>query len=66
MFCESIVMRKCLRKINTLLKLGTIGFVLNFTGLFIMENNILPTVIVLYGCYTLYTNRVDYLMIRTI
>ena len=48
-------MRKWFKKNeNTLLKLGTIGFVLNFTGLFIMENNILPTVIVLWLLYSIY------------
>tara|TARA_Y100001970_G_scaffold202519_1_gene246546 strand:+ start:358 stop:537 length:180 start_codon:yes stop_codon:yes gene_type:complete len=39
---------------NTLLKLGAIGFVLNFTGLFIKEDNILPMIIVIWLLYSIY------------
>ena len=49
------VMRKWFKKNeNTLLKLGAIGFILNFTGLFIIENNILPTIIVIWLLYSIY------------
>ena len=49
------VMRKWFKKNeNALLKLGAIGFVLNFTGLFIIENNILPIIIVIWLLYFIY------------
>tara|TARA_Y100000768_G_scaffold357226_1_gene312144 strand:- start:270 stop:440 length:171 start_codon:yes stop_codon:yes gene_type:complete len=48
-------MRKWFKKNeNTLLKLGAIGFVLNFTGLFIIEDNILPIIIVIWLLYSIY------------
>ena len=49
------VMRKWFKKNeNALLKLGAIGFVLNFTGLFIIEDNILPIIIVIWLVYSIY------------
>ena len=49
------VMRKWFKKNeNALIKLGAIGFVLNFTGLFIIEDNILPTLIVIWLLYSIY------------
>ena len=49
------VMRKWFKKNeNALIKLGAIGFVLNFTGLFILGNNILPTIIVIWLFYSIY------------
>ena len=49
------VMRKWFKKNeNALIKLGAIGFVLNFTGLFIMEDNILLTLIVIWFLYSIY------------
>ena len=49
------VMRKWFKKNeNVLIKLGAIGFVLNFTGLFIMDDNILPTIMVTWLLYSIY------------
>ena len=49
------VMRKWFKKNeNKLIKLGAIGFVLNFTGLFIIDNNILPIIIVIWLLYSIY------------
>ena len=54
-YLHMTVMRKWFKKNeNTLLKLGAIGFVLNFTGLFIIENNILPIIIVIWLLYSIY------------
>ena len=54
-YLNMAVMRKWFKKNeNTLLKLGAIGFVLNFTGLFILGNNILPTIIVIWLFYSIY------------
>tara|TARA_Y100000748_G_C15103964_1_gene335544 strand:+ start:212 stop:391 length:180 start_codon:yes stop_codon:yes gene_type:complete len=39
---------------NALIKLGAIGFVLNLTGFFIIEDNILPTIIVIWLLYSIY------------
>ena len=55
------VMRKWFKKNeNALIKLGAILFVLNFISLFPIEDNILP-IMISFGCFTLYTNREDYL-----
>jgi len=49
------LMSKLFKKYEkTLLKLGAIGFVLNFTGLFIIEDNILPIIIVIWLLYSIY------------
>ena len=54
-YLHMAVMRRWFKKNeNTLLKLGAIGFVLNFTGLFIIENNILPIIIVIWLLYSIY------------
>ena len=54
-YFNMIVMRKWFKKNeNALIKLGAIGFVLNFTGLFISEDNILPTIIVIWLFYSIY------------
>ena len=54
-YLNMAVMRKWFKKNeNALIKLGTIGFVLNFTGLFILGNNILPTIIVIWLFYSIY------------
>ena len=49
------VMRKWFMKNeNGLIKLGAILFVLNFTGLFIKEDNILPIIIIIWLFYSIY------------
>ena len=49
------VMRKWFKKNeNGLIKLGAILFVLNFTGLFIKEDNILPIIIIIWLFYSIY------------
>ena len=54
-YLNMAVMRKWFKKNeNALIKLGAIGFVLNFTGLFILGNNILPTIIVIWLFYSIY------------
>ena len=54
-YLNMAVMRKWFKKNeNTLIKLGAIGFVLNFTGLFIIDNNILPIIIVIWLLYSIY------------
>ena len=54
-YLNMAVMRKWFKKNeNALIKLGAIGFVLNFTGLFISEDNILPTIIVIWLFYSIY------------
>ena len=54
-YSNMAVMRKWIKKNeNALIKLGAIGFVLNFTGLFILGNNILPIIIVIWLFYSIY------------
>ena len=49
------VMRKWFKKNeNALIKLGAILFVLNFIDLFIIEDNILPIIIVIWLFYSIY------------
>ena len=49
------VMRKWFKKNeNALIKLGAILFVLNFISLFIIEDNILPIIIVIWLFYSIY------------
>ena len=49
------VMRKWFKKNeNALIKLGAILFVLNFIDLFIIEDNILPIIIVIWLFYSVY------------
>ena len=49
------VMRKWFKKNeNALIKLGAILFVLNFLSLFIIEDNILPIIIVIWLFYSIY------------
>ena len=49
------VMRKWFKKNeNALIKLGAILFVLNFLSLFIIEDNILPIIIVIWLVYSIY------------
>ena len=54
-YLHMIVMRKWFKKNeNALIKLGAILFVLNFIDLFIIEDNILPIIIVIWLFYSIY------------
>ena len=54
-YLHMTVMRKWFKKNeNALIKLGAILFVLNFLSLFIIEDNILPIIIVIWLLYSIY------------
>ena len=52
--CMAVTRKWFKRNENVLIKLGAILFVLNFIDLFIIEDNILPIIIVIWLLFSIY------------